>query len=336
MKTKKNFINTEDLSRDQLKELLDHAIRLKERPYNEALKNKSLYMVFFNPSLRTRSSFETAMSQCGGSAVNLSVGQDTWQLEHRPGAVMDGSASEHVKDAARVLSRYGDAIAVRCFPYMKNWEEDARDTVVRGFAEHATVPVINMESSMYHPCQALADMMTVNELYREPRGRRFVLTWCYHPKPLPMAVPNSAALMASTFGMDVTVVCPEGFELCDQVTDGIKANCEREGTELRVVHDLEEGVVDGDVIYAKSWGSLKYYGDWDGEKVVREGLKDWKITGELMEKTNDGKFMHCLPVRRNVVVDDEVIDGENSVVYRQAENRLHAQKALLMNILGEG
>ncbi len=335
MKAKRNFITTEDWSKDELDSLLNLALSLKKVPYNEHLKKKSLFMVFFNPSLRTRSSFEMAMFQCGGSAVNLSVGQDTWKLEHKLGTVMDGASSEHIKDASKVLSRYGDAIAVRCFPGMTDWEEDAKDSVIRGFAENATVPVINMESSLYHPCQGLADMMTIKENIGEPKKKKFVLTWCYHPKPLPMSVPNSAALISSTFGMDVKIVCPEGYELSHDVIKTIKNNCARENSDFELVHELDKGVEDADIVYAKSWGSLEHYGNWEYENKIREKLKDWKITKDVMKRTNNAKFMHCLPVRRNVVVDDDVIDSDVSVVYDQAENRLHAQKALLTSILGD-
>ncbi len=335
MTEKRNFITTEDWTKDGLNELLDLAVRLKKEPYNEDLKNRSLFMVFFNPSLRTRSSFEMAMLQCGGSAVNLSVGQDTWKLEHKLGTVMDGAASEHIKDASKVLSRYGDAIGVRCFPEMNNWEEDAKDSVINGFADNSAVPVVNMESSMYHPCQGLADMMTVRENVGVPHGKKIAIVWCYHPKPLPMSVSNSAALISSKFGMDVSIVCPERYELSDRVVDTVKTNCAGEGSKFRIVHDITHGVEDADIVYAKSWGSLKYYGDWAHEKQVRDDLKSWKITQDIMEVTNDAKFMHCLPVRRNVVVDDNVIDGENSVVYDQAENRLHSQKALLTKLLGD-
>ncbi len=331
----RNFITTQEWTKEDIESILKLADDLKKEPYNNNLKNKSLYMVFFNPSLRTRSSFETAMSQNGGTSVNLSVGQDTWKLEHRIGAVMDGSASEHIKDASKVLSRYGNGIAVRCFPGMEDWNKDKEDPVIRGFEKYATVPVINMESSLYHPCQALADMMTIKENLENPKKKKLVLAWCYHPKPLPMSVPNSAALITSKFGMDVTIACPKGFELSEDIIKNVNSNCDQEGGNLDIVHDLNYAVDDADIVYAKSWGSLNYYGKWKDESKIRNSLMDWKITRSMMDNTGDGKFMHCLPVRRNVVVDDEVIDGEQSVVYDQAENRLHAQKALLNLLLGD-
>lgn len=335
-KSFKSFISTQDWSKDELEKLLKLAVRFKKSRFSVCLKNKNLIMVFFDPSLRTRTSFEIAMNDLGGSAVSLNVGKDIWKLEHREGAVMDGEFSEHVKDAARVLSRYGDAIAVRCFPKLAEWNEDKKDAVIRSFAKYASVPVINMESALFHPCQALADIMTIKEHLGSTKGKKFVLAWSNHPKPLPTAVPNSAALIASAFGMDTVIAHPKGYELDNGIIEMVKGNCKASGSSFEVVHDLDEGLKGADVVYAKSWGSIKYYGNWSGEQKLRDNLKGWKITKKNMLLTSNAKFMHCLPVRRNVEVDDEVIDGKNSVVYDEAENRLHVQKALLSSLMGGG
>ncbi|MGM0509886.1 MAG: N-acetylornithine carbamoyltransferase [Thermoplasmatota archaeon] len=332
----KNFVTTQDWKKEELDKIIELALKMKIEPYNQYLKNRILFMLFFNPSLRTRSSFEAAMDQSGGSSVNLSVGKDTWKLEHRMGVVMDGAYSEHIIDASKVLSRYADAVSVRCFPKMRDWKEDKKDKVIQGFASQATVPVINMESSLYHPCQALADLLTIKENLADVKEKKIVISWCNHPKPLPMSVPNSAALISSKFGMDVSIACPEDYTLSGELVKDIESNCAKEGSDFEVTHDLNKGMREADIVYAKSWGSIKYYGDWEKEKMVRENLKDWKITKKNMRLTDHAKFMHCLPVRRNVVVEDEVIDDERSIVYDQAENRLHAQKALLAHILGDG
>lgn len=335
-KGNKSLISTQDWPKEELDNLMKRAAYFKENPCGNALKNRNLIMVFFDPSLRTRTSFEIAMNDLGGSAVSLNVGKDTWKLEHREGAVMDGEATEHIKDAARVLSRYGDAIAVRCFPKLADWDEDKKDAVISSFAKYASVPVINMESSLYHPCQALADIMAIKERLGSIRKKKFILAWSNHPKPLPTAVPNSAALIASMFGMDTVIAHPKGYELDKGIIGMVKSNCEANGSSFEVVNDMDEGLKGADIVYAKSWGSIKHYGKWDVEKKARERLKGWKITKHSMDLTNNAGFMHCLPVRRNVEVDDEVIDGKNSMVYDEAENRLHVQKALLSRMMGGG
>ncbi|MBI3051569.1 N-acetylornithine carbamoyltransferase [Candidatus Woesearchaeota archaeon] len=332
----KNFISTQDWSKNELDELLQSASDIKKSPYNNSLKNKNLVMLFFNPSLRTRVSFEVAMNQLGGSAVSLNSGQDSWKLEHVEGAVMDHSTTEHIKDAARVLSRYADAIAIRCFPSMNSWEEDRKDLVMGSFAKYATVPVINMESSMHHPCQALADIMTVKEHAGNLKGKKLVLAWSNHPRQLPTAVPNSIALIASRFGMDTVIAHPKDYELDSDVMHAVEENCRANGSTFKVVNKLDDGLKGADFVYAKSWGSAKYYGRPDSEKSVRAKLRGWKITRQNMLLTKKARFMHCLPIRRNVEADDEVIDSSDSLVYEQAENRLHVQKALLNLLIGGG
>lgn len=327
----KNFISTGNFSREELEKLLNLAIRGKRNSWKRCLRDKVLAMLFMNPSLRTRVSFEVGMRQLGGHAINLSA-DGMWDLEHRDNVVMGESKAEHIKEAALVLSRYADAIAVRAFPKLSSWEEDKKDSIINGFLKYASVPVINMESSMYHPCQALADMMTIKERVN-PEGKKFVLFWTYHPKPLPMAVPNSALLIASQFGMDVTIACPKDYGLESNIINFVKKNCKENRSNFEVVNDIH-GLENADVVYAKSWGSLRYYGRWDKEKYVRNKLKGWIVDREKLDRTNNAKFMHCLPIRRNVEASDEVIDSKNSVIYDQAENRLHAQNALLSLILG--
>lgn len=328
----KHFVSTTNLTIEELDDLLDLADRVKSGVVTDRLNGKTLGMVFFNSSLRTRTSFETGMFQLGGHALNLSVGQGLWNLETRDGVVMDEDKAEHVKEAVPVLSRYVDALGVRCFPFGNDWSEDRTDPVISAFTRHSEVPVISMESAVWHPCQALADALTWNEKGIR-KGDKVVVTWAYHPKALPMAVPNSAVTVAAQRGLDVTVLRPKAYALDEEMMTQARALAEEAGGAVRETDDLD--ALDGaKIVYAKSWGSLEAYGDAEREGVIRADLKSWQVTEEWMRRTGDGLFMHCLPVRRNVVVSDGVLDSDRSIVVDQAENRLHAQKALLLKMLG--
>jgi N-acetylornithine carbamoyltransferase len=252
---------------------------------------------------------------------------------------MDGDAVEHVIEAARVLGRYSEAVAVRAFPDADTWAEARKDEVVRRFAEHAGVPTINMESARRHPCQGLADALTLREhVAGGPNGRRCVLAWCWHPRPLPTAVPASAALAAARLGMEVVVARPPGFDLDPDDMRSIQAVAERNGGALKVSDDLDGSLTGADVVYAKSWGCLEDFGNPSAEADRRAPHRDWRIDEKRMSATRNGNgiFLHCLPVRRNVVVTDGVLDGPWSRVIDQAENRLHAQRAVLETILKSG
>src|SRR5262249_30036035 len=221
------------------------------------LRDRILGMVFFNPSLRTRVSFESAMLRFGGHAISLSVGGDTWQLEYRDGAVMNADRAEHIREAAPVLSRYCDVLGVRTFARMVDPAEDAADGVLRAFAKYATVPVISLESAIEHPCQGLADRLTLSEKLQEPRGKRFTLTWAPHIKGLPMAVPHSAILAAASAGMHVTIAHPRGYELNSDIVAHARRWCETAGASLRITHDQQAACRDADALYVKSWGSAE-------------------------------------------------------------------------------
>jgi len=329
----RSFLTTGDFTREELSEILDLAIQYKTLGHGRPLRGKSVALVFFDPSLRTRASMEIAIHQLGGHAVVLDVGKGTWTLEYREGVIMDGDRSEHIKEAARVLSRYVAAIGVRSFPALRSFEEERHDPILRSFARYSAVPVINMESAMFHPLQALADVMTIRETFGLVDQRRVVLCWAYHPKPLPMAVPNSFALIAAQFGMNLTIACPPEYELDPELMDAIRAHAHRNGASVRVLHDRRAACRGAEIIYAKSWGSRHYYGRWEEERSVRQAYRDWIVDEELMRATAGGYFMHCLPIRRNVVATDAVLDGDRSLVVQQAENRLHVQKALLSMLL---
>jgi N-acetylornithine carbamoyltransferase len=332
----RNFLTTLDWTRGELEELIASALRFKRGDERaQALAGRSVALVFFNPSLRTRASMQVGIYDLGGNAVVLEPGGTSWTLEHREGAVMDGDKTEHVAEFVRVLGRYCVAIGVRTFAALKNWEEERRDPVLAAFAKYSDVPVINLESAIHHPCQALADMMTI----REKRGagrKRVLLSWAWHPKPLPMAVPNSFALAAAQMGHELTIAHPPGYELDEDLMREISVQAERTGGRLRLTNDVNESFEDAEVVYAKSWGSYRFYGA--PEKDIEERAKyrnHWIVDEGKMARTNNGIFMHCLPVRRNVIVTDGVIDSASSVVIDEAENRLHAQKAIMTRLIAD-
>ena len=329
---KNDFLSTGDLSPLALEQLIDLAAHLKAGEDAGRLEGQTLGLIFFNPSLRTRVSFGVAMRQLGGHVTNLDVGQATWAIETRDGVVMDGDCPEHLREAAAVLSRYVDGLGVRAFGQGKCWSDDREDSVLQGFARHASVPVINLESAVWHPCQALADIMTWRELGLK-RGSPIVLTWTYHPRALPMAVPNSVVLAAAQFGAHMTVLRPPEFALDGELVAQASAVADATGGSLEETHD-KSCLAGARVVYAKSWGSLQAYGTPETEAALRGRYQDWKVTEEWMKRSDKGAFMHCLPVRRNVVVSDAVLDSAASAVVQQAENRLHVQKALLLKLLG--
>jgi N-acetylornithine carbamoyltransferase len=328
----RHFVSTTDWTPAEIDHLLDHASEAKAGRREDALPGKVMGMVFMNSSLRTRTSFEAGMFRMGGHAINLSVGEGMWKLEARGGAVMDGDAAEHVKEAVPVLSRYVDVLGVRAFPAGRDWEADRLDPVISAFAAHSEVPVINMESSMWHPCQALADALTWKER-GVAKGERVVVTWAYHPKALPMAVPNSAVVMAAQRGMALTVMRPAPFALDPGVMETARRIAAETGGSVEETDDLA-ALEGARVVYAKSWGSLAAYGAPDEERSIRADFRSWQVTADWMDRTSSGIFMHCLPARRNVVVSDAVLDSPASAVTDQAENRLHAQNALLFRLLG--
>ncbi|GAB4308361.1 MAG: N-acetylornithine carbamoyltransferase [Promethearchaeota archaeon] len=323
----RHFITTQEWPLDRLEEVLALARSVKDSPakFSKALEGRSLGMIFFNPSTRTRNSFEVGVAQLGGHAV-YNDADSAWI----------GRQSESVKDTAAVLSRYHDLIGIRVFPNVVKWKFGAGNAMLREFARHSRVPVINFEDDLYHPCQALSDAFTMRELLGRVQGKKVTVAWAYHPRPLPVSVPNSTMLITTRMGMDVTLVHPPGFELDEKRLQDAKNNAEAAGGSFSVTNDLEEGYAGADVVYVKSWGSLKAYGDFREEKKLRVPYRrDWVCTADLLDLASPNcSFMHCLPVRRNVVVTDEVMDGPRSVVYQQAENRLHVQKALMLALAG--
>lgn len=329
----KNFLNTVDYSRDELERLIDAALRFKQgTDASKPLAGCSVALVFFNPSLRTRASMQVGVYELGGNAVVLEPGGTSWTLEHRDGVVMDGDKTEHVAEFVRVLGRYGVAIGVRTFAAMKDWSEERADPVINAFAKYAEVPIINLESAMHHPCQALADMTTIRERLGEGK-KKVVLTWAWHPKPLPMAVPNSFALAAAQMGHNLVVAHPVGYELDEKLMKTISQKAIEAGGIVQITNDIDQAVDGAEVVYAKSWGAKQFYGAPDQDMAERAQYREkWIVDEVKMARTHNGIFMHCLPVRRNVIVTDGVIDSPASVVIDEAENRLHVQKAILASI----
>ena len=329
----KNFLTTRDFDREELDRLIESAFRFKRaEDQSQPLARKSVALVFFNPSLRTRASMQVGIYELGGNAVILEPGGTSWTLEHREGAVMDGDKTEHITEFVRVLERYCVAIGVRTFAALKDWKEERTDPILNAFAKYASVPIINLESAMHHPCQAMADMMTIREKLGEGR-KRVVLTWAWHPKPLPMAVPNSFALAAAQMGHDLVIAQPDGYQLDEQLIEDARGLARGAGGSLEIVNDIHEGFGGADVIYAKSWGAKQFYGKAEQDIVNRWQYRSkWIVDEDKMALTNNGIFMHCLPVRRNVIVTDAVIDSPASVVIDEAENRLHVQKAVMAEI----
>ena len=333
----KHFLNTQDWTRAELDAVLAQAAAFKRSPLGDRMKGRTIALMFFNPSLRTRTSFEIGAFQFGGHAVVLAPGKDAWPIEFDVGTVMDGEAEEHIAEVARVLSRFVDLIAVRAFPKFQDWSVDREDRVLRAFARYATVPVINMET-ITHPCQELAHALALQEHFgtTDLRGKKYVLTWTYHPKPLNTAVANSALTIATRLGMDVTLLCPTP----DYVLDGrymgwAEANVTESGGSLRVSHDIEDAYRGAHVVYAKSWGALPYFGRWDAEKPIREAHRHFIVDEAKMALTDGAVFSHCLPLRRNVKATDAVMDSAACIAVEEAGNRLHVQKAVMAALVGE-
>ena len=327
----KHFLNTQDWTRAEIDAVLRDAAYYKEHRFGDALKGKGIALVFFNSSLRTRTSFELGAFQLGGHAVVLQPGKDAWPIEFDLGTVMDGEAEEHIAEVARVLSRYVDLIGVRAFPKFVDWSIDRQDRVLNGFAKYSTVPVINMETITHH-CQELAHALALQEHFGtdDLRGKKYVLTWTYHPKALNTAVANSALTIATRMGMDVTLLCPtEDYLLDERYMDWARQNVAENGGSLVVSHDIASAYRDADVVYAKSWGALPYFGNWEKEKPIRDEYRHFIVDEEKMGLTNNGVFSHCLPLRRNVKATDGAMDSPNCIAIDEAENRLHVQKAVM-------
>ena len=317
-----NYLSLNDIN--NLSEWVQDAIELKKNPldHQKLGKNKTIGLLFFNNSLRTRLSTQRAAINLGMDSIVMNFGSEGWALEFEDGAIMNKGKSEHVKEAARVISQFCDIIAIRAFASLENKEKDLAEEVLTSFAKYATVPIVNMESSVGHPLQALADAITIKE--NLPAGKekkqtyrpKVVLSWAPHPKALPHAVANSFVQMMQKQDADFIITHPEGYELDPEITK-----------DVFIEYDQDKAFNNADFIYTKNWSSFVDYG-----KVVSQDT-NWMITKNKIKQTNNAKFMHCLPVRRNVVVTDEVLDGKSSLVIEQANNRTYAAQIVLKKIL---
>ena len=316
--------------------MLARAGALERHPTGDALRGRVVGLVFMNPSVRTLASMQSGIAQLGGASFVITPGQSSWRMEHRDGTVMDGDAAEHVREAIPVLASYSDLLAVRCFAGKTDLAADLADVTMCAMADLSPVPFINLESASSHPCQALADWKTLDDLAIPRGGGRFVLSWAYHPNPLPLAVAASALTMAAMRGMDVTVLRPEGFGLPSSVMERARGAASAAGGSVRETDARDEAMEGAHVLYAKSWASPEFYGRPEDEAPLRASHRGWCVDEPWFHAAAEGcRFMHCLPVRRNVKVTDAVLDGPRSAVLPQAANRLHVQKALMVEMMQE-
>lgn len=330
-----HFLSLSSLEDDTLARLLARARAAVRRPVGDELRGKVVGLVFQDPSLRTLASTQAAAAQLGGSSFVLQPGRGTWGLEIRDGVVMDGAAAEHVREAVPVLGSYADTLGVRAFAGLTDLAADLAEPTLSAFVRYAGRPVINLESAFDHPCQALADWQTLDHFGVPANGGRFVLSWAWHPKPLPQAVPSAVLAMAARRGMAVTVLRPEGFDLHPSVYARAAEEARRGGGSVTVTSDRAAALRGAHVLYAKSWAALPAWADPAADAALRAPLRaDWCVEpGWFADAAPDARFMHCLPVRRNVVVADAVLDGLRSVVLTQAAHRLTAAKAVLLELL---
>lgn len=328
------FNDLTDFSTEEINALLELATRLEQQPEPRALEGKILSLLFLSPSLRTLASFQAAMGRLGGGSFVISPDMSIHGLETRPGIVMDGAAAEHIREAVPVIASYGDAIGIRAFAERRNLDDDLADREFEKLGSLVDVPLINMESAIQHPCQNLADWKTMDDLEVPAQGGRFVLSWAYHPRALPLAVPASTVQMAAMRGMDVVVLNPPGFDLPQPVMDKARAASAASGGSVTETGDRREAMEGAHIVYAKSWSSTQHYGNRLADQAQREELIDWCIDDPWFENARtDCRFMHCLPVRRGVVVTDRVLDGPRSIVLPEARNRMLAQMAVLYRML---
>ncbi|WP_026994340.1 N-acetylornithine carbamoyltransferase [Flectobacillus major] len=311
----KNFLSVKDAI--DVQALVKEALLYKKTPYADKHlgRNRTMGLLFFNSSLRTRLSTQRAAQNLGLELMVMNVGQDSWGLEFEDGAIMNGNKAEHIKEAAPVIGQYCDIVGIRSFPTLTNREEDYAETVLNQFVKYTGKPVVSLESSTRHPLQSLADLITIEELKTKPRPK-VVLTWAPHVKALPQAVPNSFAEWMNAADVDFVITHPKGYELAPEFVGNAK-----------VTYNQEEAFEGADFIYAKNWSSYTEYGQ------ILSQDPSWMVTMDKMKLTNNAKFMHCLPVRRNIVVEDAVLDSPNSVVVQQAGNRVWSAQVVLKQIL---
>jgi N-acetylornithine carbamoyltransferase len=344
----RDWIDTQEWDIEELETILEVAVDLKKKfatgEPHRFLEGKTLFMLFYNPSLRTRNSFEAGMTQLGGHAHYL-----TPEMMYTPGLDEIGlkdvelakNVRESIDDTAKVLSRYGDAIAIRIFQEAVGWYYGRGNKIIREYAQAASIPVINMEDDMYHPCQAMADLLTAREKMGKLEGKKVVLSWAYSPHDRTIGVHQSNALLFTRFGADVVVSHPQGFEFDPSIVEKCKKNAAESGGSFEILYDMDEAFEGADIIVPKSWMSLKFLPpqapkpELESARAYASKFKDWKVNQEKLDLCDKRViYMHCLPADRGYEVTDDVIDGPHSVVFDEAENRLHVQKAIMCLIMG--
>lgn len=334
----KSFLSLGHLSPEEIRDLVALARRLERKPEPAALAGRVLGLLFFDPSLRTLASMQSAMARLGGSSFVIAPGRGSWTLETRDGVVMDGAAAEHVREALPVLAGYADVLGVRAFASLSDLDADLADEPMASFARLVDRPLVNLESAIDHPCQALGDWKAMDDL-GIPANGRLVLTWANHPRPLPLAVPAAVAEMGGLRGMEVVLLRPAAYAFPPALAARMARAAARGGGSFRESADREEALAGAAVVYAKSWAASERYGDPEAESARRRTLADWCVDEPWFAGAPAARFFHCLPVRRNVVVTDRVLDGPRSAVVHQAHQRLRAQMAVLHRLLagkGEG
>lgn len=334
MSSVQHLVRLSDIDDARLEAILELADRFRGTVDGAPLSGKTVGTLFFRRSLRTRASLESAIHRLGGNPVNMTGMSDLWELENREGSVMDGRSPEHVRDAARVLSSYVDALAIRPGLTGDRWEQDKSDADIRAWARFATVPVINTESAMWHPLQALADLMTLRGALGDLPKKRLAIVWTHSPQAASMGAVHSLLLAALRRSMDVTIAHPAGFGLDPAVVDEASTLAGSGHGSVEFVSDPEKAVDGAHAVYARSWLSIETYGQATLDASRRSRQRDWRIDEKLLSHGDDARFLHAMPVRRNVEVTDEVLDGPRSLIYAQAENRLYSQMALLAKLLG--
>jgi N-succinyl-L-ornithine transcarbamylase len=312
----KNFTSIHDVA--NINKLVQQALLLKQNPsaHHALGKHKTIGLVFLNPSLRTRLSTQKAALNLGMNVMVMNMDKEGWALEFGDGAVMNGTTVEHIKDAAAVMGQYCDVIGIRCFPSLTNKEDDDYETLLNKFIQYAKVPVVSLESATRHPLQSFADIITITENWDKSTKPKVVLTWAPHIKALPQAVPNSFSEWMCKADVEFVITHPKGLELNTQFTEG-----------ATITHNQQEALTGADFVYVKNWSSYENYG-----QPYLHG-NDWLLTEEKISTSNEAKIMHCLPVRRNVELIDALLDGPNSLVLQQANNRVFAAQTILKNIL---
>jgi len=330
----KFFNDLADFSAAEIKELITLSRRLDEHPEPRALEGKILALLFLSPSLRTLISFQSAMARLGGNTFVVSPEMSIHGLESRSGIVMDGIAAEHIREAVPVIASYGDAIGIRAFAKRENLDDDLADREFNELTSLVNTPYINMESAINHPCQSLADWKTLDDLNLPTNGGKLVVSWTWHPQPMPFAVPAATVHMAAMRGMDVTVLRPEGYALPETIMEKAQQAAALSGGSVTQTDDRVSAMQDCQVVYASSWASSQHYGHRSAEEKIKPAMADWCVDESwFANAARDSRFMHCLPVRRGVSVSDAILDGGRSVVVDEARNRMLVQMAMLHQML---